>query len=356
MNFLTRWQMRRSVTGGDLALFFRSLAAMFGSGVSLDRSLGLLAEQQANPHLARTCQDLANKISAGRYLSNAMSQHSWLFSPMHVRLVAVGEKSGQMHVSLSQLAELEERQLQIHMKVRGSLTVPLLICVFCLLMVTLAPPLLFRPLLTMLAENGADMPLPTKILVFFSDAIRSPLSYLVAVIGGIFSAIWAHRQWSHPQTRLVWVRRFQSLPLIGPILRLVSLTRFTQTLYILHSVGVPIVQSLDYASQATADVSLIEDVKGVSERVKEGDLIGTSLAESGGFPSTFCQAVGAGEESGRLGDMLESMARMYQVDLEHGLEVLTKSLEPILLGFVGLVVAFTVVATMLPMLKVMDSL
>ncbi|MBX3172449.1 MAG: type II secretion system F family protein [Candidatus Eremiobacteraeota bacterium] len=348
--------MRRSVSGADLALWFRSLAAMFNSGVSLDRSLSLLAEQQPNPHLARVCAELAEKISAGRYLSHAMSQQNWLFSAMHIRLVAVGEKTGQMAVSLSQLAELEERQLQIEMKVRGSLTVPLIICGFCLLMVTLAPPLLFRSLLTMLSENGAEMPLPTKILVFFSEAIRNPLSYVfAAVLGGLF-LLWAHHQWSQPVTRLGWVRWFQSLPLIGPILRLVSLTRFAQTLYILHSVGVPIVQSLEYASQATADLSLIEDVKGVMERVREGELIGTALAESGGFPGAFCQAVAAGEESGKLGDMLESMARMYQVDLEHGLEVLSKSLEPLMLGFVGLVVAFTVVATMLPMLKVMDSL
>lgn len=356
MNLFTRWQMRRSVSGADLALFFRSLAAMFGAGVSLDRSLSMLAEQQPNPNLAKVCSDLSTKISQGRYLSNAMSLQNWLFSPMHIRLVAVGEKTGAMGVSLSQLAELEERQLQIEMKVRGSLTVPLIICGFCLLMVTLAPPLLFRPLLTMLAENGADMPLPTKVLVFLSDAIRNPLSYVfAAVVGGLW-LLWANHQWQQPAKRLGWVRRFQSLPLIGPILRLVALTRFAQTLHILHAVGIPIVQSLEYASQATADVSLMEDVKGVMERVREGDLIGTSLQESGGFPSAFCQAVAAGEESGKLGDMLDSMARMYQVDLEHGLEVLTKSLEPIMLGFVGLVVAFTVVATMLPMLKVMDSL
>lgn len=356
MNLFTRWQMRRSVSGADLALFFRSLAAMFGAGVSLDRSLSMLAEQQPNPNLARVCGDLSTKISQGRYLSNAMSQQNWLFSPMHIRLIAVGEKTGQMSVSLSQLADLEERQLQIEMKVRGSLTVPLIICGLCLLMVTLAPPLLFRSLLSMLAENGADMPLPTKILVFLSDAIRNPLSYVFAtILGGLF-LLWGHHQWSQPVKKLRWVRWFQSLPLVGPILRLVALTRFTQTLHILHSVGIPIVQSLEYASQATADLSLIEDVKGVMERVREGDLIGTSLQESGGFPGAFCQAVAAGEESGKLGDMLESMARMYQVDLEHGLEVLTKSLEPLMLGFVGLVVAFTVVATMLPMLKVMDTL
>lgn len=275
---------------------------------------------------------------------------------MHIRLVAVGEKTGQMHVSLSQLADLEERQLQIEMKVRGSLTVPLIVCGFCLAMVVIAPPLLFRSLLTMLSENGADMPLPTKILIFFSDAIRNPLSYVFATVFAGFFLLWARHQWNQPTKRLRWVRWFQTLPLVGPILRLVSLTRFAQTLSILQAVGVPIVQSLDYASQATADLSLIEDVKGVMERVKEGDLIGTALQESGGFPGAFCQSVAAGEESGKLGDMLESMARMYQVDLEHGLEVLTKSLEPLMLGFVGLIVAFTVVATMLPMLKVMDTL
>lgn len=348
--------MRRSVSGADVALFFRSLAAMFNAGVALERALTMLAEQQANPVIGRVSADLAKKISSGRYLSNAMNQHSWLFNAMHVRLVAVGEKSGQMHVSLTQLAELEERQLQIEMKVRGSLTVPLLICGFCLVMVTLAPPLLFRSLLTMLVDNGAEMPLPTKILIFFSDAIRNPLVYLGAIGLGAVFLFWAGAQAKNPAARLRWTRRFQALPLIGPILRLVSLTRFIQTLYILNNVGVPILQSLEYASAATADPSLIDDVKGVMERVREGELIGTALQQSGGFPGAFCQAVAAGEESGKLGDMLESMSRMYQVDLEHGLEVLTKALEPLMLGFVGCIVAFTVVATMLPMLKVMDTL
>ena len=174
-------------------------------------------------------------------------------------------------------------------------------------------------------------------------------------MGALF-LLWAQAQWNHPARRLGWVRWFQSWPVVGPILRLISLTRFAQTFCILNHVGVPILQCLDYASQATADPSLIEDIKGVMERVREGDLLGTSLQQSGGFPGAFCQAVGAGEESGKLGDMLESMARMYQVDLEHGLEVTTKSLEPLMLGFVGGVVAFTVVATMLPMLKVMDTL
>jgi type II secretory pathway component PulF len=329
---------------------------MVGSGVGLDRALVMLAEQQPNPVMGKACQDLSEKVSSGRYLSNSMSQQPWLFTSMHIRLVAVGEKTGALYASLSQLAELEERQLQIEMKVRGSLTVPLMVCGFCLLMVTVAPPLLFRSLLTMLSENGAEMPLPTKMLIFFSDAIRNPLTYVIAVVFGGLFLVFAATQWNDPRARLGWVRRLQSVPLIGPILRLLSLTRFAQTLNILTKVGIPILQSLDYASAATADPSLIDDVKGVMDRVREGELIGTALQQSGGFPGAFCQAVAAGEESGKLGDMLESMARMYQVDLEHGLEVLTKSLEPLMLGFVGCIVAFTVVATMLPMLKVMDSL
>jgi len=339
-----------------LAFFFRSLATMFDAGVSLNRSLEMLAEQQPNPYLAGVCLDLSNKISTGRYLSNAMSTHSWLFKTMHVRLIAVGEKSGGMSVSLAQLADLEERQLQLEMKVRGSLTVPLIICAFCLLIVMLAPPLLFRPLLEMLAENKVDLPLSTKILMAFSEGLRNPLAYLVAAAVAAVFLYWAQRLWNQQPSRLRWLRGLQALPLLGAILRLIALTRFTQTLATLQLVGVPILQSLDYASQATANLSLIEDVRGVIERVREGDRVGSALQESGGFPSAFCQAVLAGEESGQLCQMLDSMARMYQLELEHGLEVLTKSLEPIMLGSVGLIVAFTVVATMMPMLKVMDSL
>ncbi|MBT9584742.1 type II secretion system F family protein [bacterium] len=345
-----------AVSGQERALLFRSLAVMFHAGVSLDRSLAMLGEQQPSPTLRKACFDLANKVQSGRYLSNAMSQSPWVFNTMHVRLIAVGEKTGQLAAVLSQLADLEERQLEIQLKVRTSLTVPVMVSSLCVLMVAVAPPLLFRGLFEMLKDTGAAMPWPTLLLITLSDAIRHPLFYLLLVLAlGVGAAALRHVLHS-PALKLVWLRRVHGLPLVGPTMRLISLTRFAQTLSVMNHVGVPIVQSLEYSCQSTNDPALIDVIQGVIERVKEGDMIGQAMLESGGFPSTFCQAIVAGEESGSLGDMLNSMSRLYQVELEHSLEIMTRSLEPIMLGVVGCIVAFTVVATLLPMLKVMESL
>lgn len=356
LDFLQRWRQKRSVTGADLAFLFRSLAAMMNSGVGLDRALTMLAGQQGSPALQQACQRLADRVCSGRYLSNAMSLESWLFSKLHLRLVAVGEKTGQMHICLSQLAELQERQMQIELKVRGALTVPLIICSLCLLMVVLAPPLLFRSLLTMLVENGASLPWPTKILMLLSDALRNPLSYVVALIASVAFAKFLSKLSQDPARKLVWLRRIRQLPILGSVQQLISLTRFVQALQILNRVGIPVLQALEYASQATADPCLVADVAPVVEMVRDGETLGHAFLQCEGFPDALGHSLAAGEESGKLGDMLEALARLYACDLEHSLEILTKSLEPLLLGFVGCVVAFTVVATMLPMLKVMDSL
>lgn len=208
----------------------------------------------------------------------------------------------------------------------------------------------------MLKDTGGAMPWPTRLLIFLSDAIRHPAFYLgFILLGGLF--VGGLRQiLTRPELRRRWTHRIHRLPLLGTTLRLISLTRFAQNFYVTHRVGLPVIQCLEFSSQATNDPCLIHDLEGVIESVKEGSMIGQALLESGSFPSTFCQAISAGEESGSLDDMLQSMARMYQVDLEHNLELMTKSLEPIMLGIVGSIVAFTVVATLLPMLKVIESL
>lgn len=345
-----------AVSGQERALFFRSLATMFQAGCNLDRSLSMLAEQQPNPKLAQAAGQLAQKVQSGRYLSNAMAQLPWAFSQTHIRLMAVGEKTGQLALVLSQLAELEERQTEISLKVRTSLTMPLIVCSLCLVMVALAPPLLFRGIFDILRETGGALPWPTRVLTLFSDGLRHPLAYLVLAALALGGALLLFKIWSHPPWKKRCLRLLHRLPLVGPTLKLVSLTRFAQNLYVTHHVGLPILQGLEYSSQATDDPCLIEDIAWVMEQVKEGEMLGQTLQHSGGFPSAFCQAIHAGEESGSLDDMLQSMAGMYRVDLEHNLELMTKSLEPVMLAIVGSIVGFTVVATLLPMLKVIESL
>lgn len=344
-----------AVTGQERALFLRSLSVMFQSGVPLARGLDMLARQQVpGSPLGLASQSLSQKVQGGRYLSNAMSAHPDIFSASQVRLVAVGEKTGQLAQVLQELASLDERQTEIHLKVRSSLTMPLLVCGLCLLMVALAPPLLFRGLFEMLRESGGQLPWATRILVTFSDALRSPVFYVGLAIGllSVFLAAYRSGGWRNPRLAR-WLR---GTPVIGPTLALISLTRFSQNLKTTTQVGLPILQCLTLSAQACDDPVLEEEIVKVVAAVEEGSTIGAALTVAPTFPSAFCQSVAAGEESGALTSMLESLARLYRVELDHSLEMMTKALEPLMLGFVGAVVGFTVVATLLPMLKVIESL
>lgn len=345
-----------SVSGQDRAILFRSLAVAFNSGVPLPRGLDMVSRQAPNPVLAKALAGVCVKVESGRYLSNALNSYPHVFGPLHVRLVAVGEKSGRLGSVLTQIADLEERQTTLHMKIRNSLTMPLIVSSLCVVMVALVPPFLFRGLLEMLQGNGAELPWPTKMLIGMSDAIRSFWFYLIA---GPLLALTVWRISSTlrtPRGRVAAQELLLRLPVAGPMLRTLAVTRFAQVLVVLHGVGMPILQCLEASAAASGDPCMVRDMEVVSGSVREGELLGNALECSEFFPATFCHAVRAGEESGGLSDMLKSMSNLYQLDLEHRIEIATKSIEPLMLLFVGSIVCFTVLATLLPLLKVIESL
>jgi type II secretory pathway component PulF len=325
---------------------------MFGAGVSIDRALQLLGEQQENARLAEACRAMAIKVQSGRYLSNALQSYPKIFSQAQIRLIGVGESTGQLSLMLAELASLEERQLEIELKVRGSLTMPLIVCALCLTMVTLAPPLLFRSLFQMLQEQGAQLPWMTRILIGLSEALFHPLAWLLGL--ACCAAVgWASRVWlSRPSGRRRLALGLDALPVVGALLRRVAVTRFLQSLKSTVSVGLPILQGLPLSAASSDDVLLMD----ACQLAQEGLTLAQALHTAGYFPATLIQGVAAGEESGSLAGMLDSLANLYRVELEHQLEVMTKSLEPLLLGFVGAIVAFTVIAILMPMLKVMETL
>lgn len=355
-SLLKHFHSYMAVSGQELGILFRSLAVAFNSGVPLGSALQLVSRQTENDVLAHTMREVCKKVESGRYLSNAMASYPHVFNSMHVRLVAVGEKSGRLGLILLQLADLEERQTTMRLKIRNSLTMPILISSLCVLMVALAPPLLFRGLLEMLQSTGTVLPWPTKVLIFISDAIRSVWFYVFAAFLAGLVLLQVYQTLTRPERRFALQTLLLSVPVAGSSLRILAVTRFAEVLAVLHAVGMPLLQALKYSAEASADPCMIKDMDAVCAAVNEGELLGDALSISDFFPPTFCHAIRAGEESGGLGDMLKSMADLYKVELEHKLEIVTKSLEPLMLGIVGGIVCFTVVATMLPMLKLIETL
>ncbi len=339
-----------------MSLFYRSLATMFQSGVPLDRALDMLARQQPNPMLRSACQGLAQRVQSGSYLSTAMARWPGVFDPHHSRLVGVGEKSGRLGAVLTQLAEMVERRASLHMKVQSALVVPLMASALCVLMVALAPPLLFRGLLEMLQSQGGSLPWPTRLLIAFSQAIRSPWLWLLALFLGGLGLAALRRLARGPGLRLALRRQLLRLPALGPCLRVAAICQFARTLAILLRSGVPLLSALQSAGEASGDACLELDLVLIRQRVSEGALLSEALREGDYFPASFYGALGAGEESGSLEEMCRKMADLYEVELNHALELATRSLEPLLLAAIGTVVGFTVVAVLLPMVRVLETL
>jgi type II secretory pathway component PulF len=349
---LERW----SVNSQERVVMLRSLSTMFASGLTLDRSIEILARQQANPKFGQALDQISSRIREGRFLSNALANYPWLFSETQVTLVSVGEKTGSLQKVLGMLATLEERQTNLQMKLKNSLVMPLLISSLCVVMVAVAPPLLFKPLFELMKGSGAQLSWPSQLLLLFSDCIRSPISYAALFCLGLM-LLNVYRLYlvnAEFRARVYgWLRR---VPALGATLRLVSLTRFCQTLEATLSVGLPLLASLKLSGRSTGDPVFEKDVNWLAEAVKDGCSMCHSMEGLASFPRSFAQSIGAAEESGSLTDMLSTLGGLYQIELDSNIEVLMKLIEPLMLMLIGAIVCFTIVATMLPMLKLVETL
>lgn len=334
------------------AILFRSLATLFASGVPLIRALELLAEQQESPRLAQACQGIARKVSEGNYLSRALQQYPDVFRPAHHKMVQSGERSGRLHSVLMKLAESEERTLQLQQNLRGALVMPLVVSGFCILLAVLAPPYFFGGLFTMIREVGGSLPWTTQLLMGFSEVVRRPW-FLLALAGlgwGLVQGVGRLAREADWQFRLLQV------PLLGPSLRLYMVARFSENLASMLEVGVPLLTALEQAARAVDAACLDQVVGRVSGLLREGEALSKALEATDFFPAVLVQGVRAGEEAGGLTTMLTRLHGLFVVELEQRLEMTSKALEPLVLCVVGAIVAFTLVATLQPLLSVMDRL
>jgi len=346
------WNLRSGVDARMRAVFFRSLTTMFNSGVPLVAALDMLSKQQEHPDLGEACLGLSKKLQEGHYLSRAMQSYPSLFKPLHQKMILSGERSGQLGAVLLRLAEREEGNDRLTRKLKTSLTMPLIVSAFCIALALLAPPLLFKGLFQMIAEVGGSIPWTTRIMMGLSWFFTSPYFFVLAGVLGFLG----FRGWQRLREDPDWQFALLKVPQLGGSLRLLFVTDFTQNLRCMLDVGMPMLQALELSARAT-DLRCLEVIVGrVGELVKEGEALSDALAGANFFPATLIQGVRASEEAGRLPRMLENLESIFRVELEQRLEMLTRALEPLVLAVIGLIVGFTLIATLQPLLSVLDQL
>ena len=348
--------LSKRVTAQHRAVFFRCLATLFESGVPLLLSAQLLSRQTESAPLATAAEDIALQLSRGNQLSKCMTRHPWCFTPMQIALVHVGETSGRLGGVFTRLATDEENRSALIQKMRSTLLLPIFISLACVALIALIAPLVLGSVVQQMGLTEAQLPWPTKVLVFLAAMFRSPLCW----VGGLglagATALGMSRLEKTVAGRRWRASVLDSIPGLGRVLRLYAVAQFTQTLETTLEVGFPLIKSLQMSADAASHPLLQESIPITMESAKAGVDLDKALSQCDFFPPLLIQGVKAGTEAGSLTHMLGHLAKMYQQDVDYASETLGHALEPLVIAAVGAMVGFAVVATLLPMTRLVDSL
>lgn len=338
-----------------LTTFTRQLATLVDAGLPLLRGLRVLEKQERNPTLKSVIGDLSLAIEGGSTFSEALAQHPKVFNRLFVNMVKAGELGGVLEVVLTRLAEFMEKAQKIKGKVIAAMFYPVAVLVVAtgiliLLMVKVVPQ--FKAVFENMVE-GAQLPAFTRLVMNISDAVKDNILMTMGILAGfvVLFMIFVRTKFG----RHVWDKFKLKMPVIGPVVNKVAISRFTRTLGTLISSGVPILQALTIVKETAGNVIVSNAVGDVHESVKEGETITAPLEASGVFPPMVISMVDVGEQTGALPEMLLKIADNYDEEVDNAVAAMTSLLEPIMIIFLAVVVGSIVIAMFLPLIDLMNK-
>jgi type IV pilus assembly protein PilC len=340
------------ITLKDLAIMSRQFATMVNSGLSLLRSLSILADQTENKALAKVLDEVRQNLEGGQSLSSSLAKHPRAFPPIMVNMIRAGETGGFLDKVLLQIAENFEAEVKLRGKIKSAMTYP--VVVFTIALLSVAGMLLFIvPIFASMFDNlGATLPAPTRALVFLSAAMKIGAIPLVVLLVALF-VVWGrvkHRQ----DVRDVVDPLKLKLPIFGDLFRKIAISRLTRNLGTMLAAGVPILQSLDIVAETSGNAVVGKAIRAVQDSVRQGEALAKPLTDHPVFPPMVVQMMSVGEDTGALDQMLAKISDFYDQEVEATTEALTALIEPLMIAFLGGVVGSMIVALYMPIFKVFD--
>ncbi len=339
-----------------LCTFTRQLATLVDAGLPLLRGLLVLQKQEKDPTLKEILGKLALSIEGGSTFSEGLAQHPKVFNKLFVNMVKAGELGGVLEVTLTRLAEFAEKAEKIKGKVKAALFYPMAVMtvavgIVALLMIVVVPKFeeIFRD---MLGDEG--LPEFTMLVLNISRFIQHNFIATAGIVAGIVVSFKLFVRTKFGAR--VFDRVQLIIPVFGPVISKVAISRFTRTLGTLVSSGVPILQSLNIVRETSSNIMFAEAVQMIHDSVKEGENIVGPLEASKIFPPMVVSMVDVGEQTGALPEMLMKVADNYEEEVDNAVSAMTSLLEPIMIVFLAVVVGSIVIAMFLPLIKLMDSL
>ncbi|MGB5883186.1 MAG: type II secretion system inner membrane protein GspF [Desulfobulbales bacterium] len=337
------------VNHDDIHALTRQLATLLNAGIPLVGALDALMEQTTSPPLKKIIAQIKESVNEGNSLTVSLTRHPKLFSNIYINMVRAGEASGSLDVVLDRLAEFGEHQQALKGRFQAALVYPIFMAIIGTGVLFFLLSFVVPNLTRIFTEMKQVLPLPTTILIWFSDFMRSYwwaiLVVIVAIIIGIREFI------KSPKGRHIWDTLKLHLPVIGQINRKIALSRFGRTLGSLLQSGVPLITSLQIVRNIVNNVLIGAVIDEAMEDIQAGKSLNLALSRSIWFPPVFRQMVSVGEQSGDLEGMLHKVADAYEREVETRITGMTALIEPIMILFMAAIVGFIVISILLPIFE-----
>jgi type II secretory pathway component PulF len=335
----------------DLNLFTRQLSSLLRTGVPILRALLTIREQTENRRMQRIAAALEESVRDGRMLSEAMAHFPRVFPELYINMVRSGESAGVLDEILLRLAQAQDADQELRVKVQTALAYPLLVLAVGLLSVVLMLVFFLPRIVHIFERTQQALPLPTRLLMGASQILTEGWYWILLAI--VAAAIGLRGMLRRERGRLYFERLALGLPLAGRFIRDADLARFARTLALLIQTGIPIDRAIQLSGSTMHNGVLREQIAAVGRgTVQQGASLAAGLRRQPQVPIFVANMVAVGEESGRLEDALTEVSRLYERELERGMKIMTALLEPALILVVGAIVGFIIFATLLPIFQI----
>lgn len=339
----------RRISTSDLASLTRQLATLVAAALPLEQSLDAIARQCEKPHLRQLVESVRAKVLEGYSLSEAMKHAPLAFERLYVSMVAAGETSGHLDAVLMRLADYTEQRRMLRLRIQQALIYPVVLTLVAISVVTLLLAVVVPTVVDQFVHMKQTLPFSTRTLMAVSDTVRQAGPWLVLIL--LLTSIVGRRLLRAPGCRLRYHAFLLRLPLIGRVIRELNTARYSQTLSILNSSAVPLLQAMRISADVMTNDSIRLRLSEAAEAVREGAGLYQALEQTHLFPAMMRHMIASGERSGTLDEMLARAADNQEKEFDTRVTVVMGLFEPALVISMAGVVLFIVLAILQPILQ-----
>jgi len=352
--FFGAGQPRARARTEDVVVFTRQMSTMISAGIPLLEALTIMTEQIEHPGFKHVIGRIVDRVRGGGDFSEALSQYPRIFTRIYVNMVKAGEASGELDTILSRLADYQEAAAALRREIASAMTYPVVSLVMVLGITVFLLTVIVPRFIPIFQSLNVPLPLPTQILMTISLFLQQQFLLFIICVALLVTGIVLYKRTNMGARQFDWLKL--RIPVMGTLFHKVALSRFSRTFATLLQSGVPILQALEIVASTSGNRIIEDAIMAAAARVKQGETLAEPLAKSGVFPPMVTRMIAVGEKSGALEQLLEKISEFYDQQVRTTVESLTALIEPLMIGFMGLMVGSIVLSIFLPIFKIQQVL